>query len=242
MSTVAADQQYALEVEDLETGYLGNPVVFGLSLRLAPGRITALFGPNGAGKTSTLKAIAGLNPIYEGTVRFRGEDITKEPTSRRVGRGLVYLPQEHATFTTMTVRDNLILGATLVNDSAVVAERLDHVTTLFPILGRRLTQLAGTMSGGEQRMLSMGIALMAGAKALLLDEPSLGLAPLVNQTLLNTAKQLAEEAGLAVLLVEQAIGQALEYADHVYVMRSGEMLASYTREEAQARDDGWEMF
>jgi len=240
MAAVVADE--ALEVRDLSTGYLGHAVVHGVTLHMPPGRVTCLFGHNGAGKTTTMKAIAGLNPTYSGSVRLMGEDVTNARPDVRVKKHLVYLPQERAVFRTLTVQKNLLLGATTVHDKAVIQQRLDEVVQLFPRLGERLSQIAGTMSGGEQRMLSMGIALMAGARVLMLDEPSLGLAPSINQMLLQTAERLAHQEGMAVVLVEQAIGQALEYADHVYVMRSGEIIAEHTREEALARQDWWEVF
>jgi len=231
-----------LQVEDLESGYLGEAVVFGASITLPPGKITALFGHNGAGKTTLMKTIAGLNPTYKGRVRLGDEDITGMRPDVRVKKGLVYLPQDQAVFRTMTVRKNLILGATTVTEKSVVDERLAFVIDLFPILGQRQDQVAGTMSGGEQRMVSMGIALMAGARVLMLDEPSLGLSPLVTKQLFTATQRLTAEEGVTVLLVEQAIGQTLQYADHVYVLRSGRIVAEHTKEEAMARTDWWEVF
>lgn len=242
MSTTLEPQRLSLEVNDLESGYLGDAVVFGVSMTLAPGRITALFGHNGAGKTTVMKTIAGLNPMFGGSVTLGDTDITSMRPDLRVKNGLVYLPQERAVFSTMSVRANLMLGATTVTDPAVVEERLAFVTDLFPILGQRQDQIAGTMSGGEQRMVSMGIALMAGARVLMLDEPSLGLSPLVTKQLFVATQRLASEGGLTVLLVEQAIGQTLEFADHVYVLRSGRIVAEHTQEEARARTDWWEVF
>jgi len=231
-----------LRIENLYAGYFGRPVVHDVSLAVQPGAITALLGHNGAGKTTTLKAIAGLIPVYGGSVSLHGEDITRKNSSQRVKRGLFYLPQERATFATMTVRDNLRLGATLVSDPTARAGHLDQILELFPVLAERIGQIAGTMSGGQQRMLSMGIGLMAGAKVLLLDEPSLGLAPTIIQQLLQTVRQLCEHEGLAVLLVEQAVGLALEVADHIYVMRTGQLVADETRESARAREHWWELF
>lgn len=242
MTSTLATEHLSLEVNDLESGYLGEAVVFGVSMTLAPGKITALFGHNGAGKTTVMKTIAGLNPTFKGSVRLGEHDITATRPDLRVKRGLVYLPQERAVFSTMTVRTNLLLGATTVAEQRVIDERLEFVIDLFPILGERQDQIAGTMSGGEQRMVSMGIALMAGARVLMLDEPSLGLSPLVTKQLFLATQRLATEGGLTVLLVEQAIGQTLEFADHVYVLRSGRIVAEHTKEEAQARTDWWEVF
>lgn len=232
----------ALEVTSLRAGYFGRPVVYDATFRVEQGTITALFGHNSAGKTTTLRTIAGLMPSYAGEVRIFGEVASGMDASSRVKRGVVYLPQERTVFPDLSVTDNLRLGAALVNDKEATEDRLKMVTSMFPRLGERLRQRAGTMSGGEQRMLSMGIALMAGARILLLDEPSLGLAPVINQTLLNTAKRLATEEGVSVLLVEQAIGSALQVADHVYVMRGGEIVAEHTGDEARARDDWWTVF
>lgn len=232
----------ALEASNLRAGYLGHAVIFGPSLRAEAGEITALFGHNGAGKTTTLKAIAGLLPLYDGSVRLFGDDISRADVSDRIRRGVVYLPQDRAVFTTLSVGDNLELGAALAKGKQIIEERMHAVFALFPRLGERTAQLAGTMSGGEQRMLTMGIALMAGAQVLMLDEPSVGLAPTVNQDLLEAAQRLARDQGMAILLVEQAIGQALDFVDRVYVMRSGQIVAEHTGDEARERQDWWEVF
>jgi branched-chain amino acid transport system ATP-binding protein len=145
-------------------------------------------------------------------------------------------------FRGLNVKDNLELGAALVKDKKLVRERRKNVMELFPRLGERERQYAETMSGGEQRMLAMGIALMAGAKVLLLDEPSLGLSPQINLTLLDATKRLCEEQGVTVILVEQAIGAALDYVDYVYVMRSGSIVAEHDGDAARAREDWWRVF
>lgn len=232
----------ALEVEDLQTGFLKRAVVHNISFACPAGKITCLFGHNGAGKSSTLKAIGGLLPLYTGRVKVFGEDVSSWPISGRVRKGVVYLPQERAVFTNLTVEQNLELGAALERQRRVVAQRKDTVIDLFPRLGERLRQQANTMSGGEQRMLSMGIALMAGARILMLDEPSLGLAPQINLTVLQAAQRLCQEQGVSILLVEQAIGEALEIADRVYVLRSGTIVAEHTGDEARAREDWWRVF
>jgi branched-chain amino acid transport system ATP-binding protein len=234
--------RYAIEVEDLQTGFLKKAVVHNISFACPVGKITCLFGHNGAGKSSTLKAIGGLLPQYSGRVKLFGADVSSWPISARVKKGVVYLPQERAVFTNLTVGENLELGAALERSKSVVAQRKDTVIDLFPRLGERLRQQANTMSGGEQRMLSMGIALMAGARILMLDEPSLGLAPQVNLMVLQAAQRLCREQGVSVLLVEQAIGAALEIADRVYVLRSGTVVAEHTGEEARAREDWWTVF
>jgi branched-chain amino acid transport system ATP-binding protein len=231
-----------LQVDDLQAGYAGRAVVHGVSFAVRRGSITAIFGHNGAGKSTTMKAVAGLLPCFGGHVQLLGDDVTKQPVSHRVSQGLVALPQEKSVFASVPVWQNLELGAALVSDRDEIEARRERVIELFPRLGERRDQLAGSMSGGEQRMLSMGIALMAGAKVLLLDEPSLGLAPKVNQNLLDATQELVQNHGLSVVLVEQAIGTALEYVDHVYVMRSGSIVSEHTGVEARARDDWWEVF
>jgi branched-chain amino acid transport system ATP-binding protein len=240
--TVAVRTDLAVEVDKLSTGYLGKPIVYDVSYAAERGKITALFGHNGAGKTSSLKAMSGLLPMFGGTLKLFGEDYTTKKIDDRVRAGIIYLPQERAVFRGLNVRDNLELGAALEHDKKVIAERRDNVIDLFPRLGERLKQYAETMSGGEQRMLAMGIALMAGAKILLLDEPSLGLSPQINLTLLDATKRLCDEQGLTVILVEQAIGAALDYVDYVYVMRSGSMVAEHDGDEARAREDWWRVF
>jgi branched-chain amino acid transport system ATP-binding protein len=240
--TRAGSAEPAIEVDGLQTGYLKRAVVHGISFQCQIGEITCLFGHNGAGKSSSLKAIAGLIPQYAGTVRLFGEDVSNQPISARVRRGVVYLPQERAVFTGLSVEDNLQLGAALERDRKVVAARREMVIDLFPRLGERLKQLSDTMSGGEQRMVSMGIALMAGARILMLDEPSLGLAPQINVSLLEATRRLCREQGVSVLLVEQAIGEALTFADHVFVVRSGTVVAEHTGDEARAREDWWTVF
>jgi branched-chain amino acid transport system ATP-binding protein len=232
----------SLRLKDVAAGYRGRDVVFGVSLEARQGALVALFGPNGAGKSTTLKAAAGLLPLSDGSVVYDGVDVTQALARRRVGRGLVYLPQQQATFATLSVKENLLMGAVEVRSPRVRAERLDRVVDLFPRLGQRLRQVAGTMSGGEQRMVSIGIALMAGARMLLLDEPSLGLAPVLYENLLTSVRRLVDEGSVGVILVEQAIGPSLRFVDHVWVMRSGILVADYTGDAARTRDDWWQLF
>ncbi|MCW2666147.1 MAG: transporter ATP-binding protein [Frankiales bacterium] len=242
MADVSRSGECVFALRNLRAGYVGEAVVHDVSLDLHAGRITTLFGHNGAGKTTTMKAAAGLLPMLGGRLELFGVDVTSRGSSHRVAKGLFYLGQERAVFGKLSVRDNLTLGAALVKSRSVIAERIEQVVALFPILAERMNQTAGSMSGGQQRMLALGIARMAGARVLMLDEPSLGLSPIINQRLLDATQQLAREQGIAVLLVEQTIGQALQYADHVYVMRSGSVVAEHTGDEARAREDWWEVF
>ncbi len=231
-----------LRVTRLRAGYRGGAVVFDASLVARAGAVTALFGHNGAGKTSLIKAVAGLIPTLAGQVQLGPLDITHRPAHERVRSGLVYVPQSNGVFSSMSVHDNLILGATMTREQSVIDERLAVVHRLFPVLAERPTQVASTMSGGEQRMLSIAIALMAGARVLALDEPSLGLSPAVTQEVFQTVRRLADEVGLGVLLVEQMIGPALACADHVYVLRAGRVVAEHTRAEALLRRTWWDVF
>jgi branched-chain amino acid transport system ATP-binding protein len=231
-----------LRVTRLRAGYRTGAVVFDASLVARPGTVTALFGHNGAGKTSLIRAVAGLIPTLAGQVQLGPFDITHRPAHERVRSGLVYVPQSNGVFSSMSVHDNLILGATMTRERSVIDERLATVHRLFPVLSERPTQVASTMSGGQQRMLSIAIGLMAGARVLALDEPSLGLSPAVTQEVFQTVRRLADEIGLSVLLVEQLIGPALACADHVYVLRAGRVVAEHTRAEALLRRSWWDVF
>jgi len=232
----------SLAVEDIRAGYGKKQVVFGVSLSLEPGQIVAILGHNGAGKTTTLKTIAGLLPAQSGVIRLDGVDITRNSCAQRVRHGIVYLPQERSVFAQLSVHDNLLLGGTPNPDRAERQKRLDYVLELFPILGERRSQMAGTLSGGEQRMVAFGIALMASARVLLLDEYSLGLAPSLCQALAGTIKLLVERDGMSVLLVEQNVPLALSLAERVSVMRMGRIVVEETTQQLGEREHLWELF
>jgi branched-chain amino acid transport system ATP-binding protein len=191
-----------------------------VSLRVPPGTIVALLGSNGAGKTTTLNAIAGLVPPAGGSIIWQGTDIAGEPAFAIVRTGLALAPEGWRLFVQQTVEQNLRLGATVLRDKARVAGLLDRVFTLFPRLAERRKQRAGTLSGGERQMLATGRALMSDPKLLMLDEPSLGLAPAVVETMYETLARLKRE-GLTMLLAEQAVELALEVADYAYVLQTG---------------------
>lgn len=231
-----------LMVKDIRAGYGNKPILFDVSLSIGRGKIVALLGHNGAGKTTTLKTIVGLLPAHSGAISFDGVDITNRPCVENIRRGLAFVPQERAIFAQLSVRDNLLLGATVVHDRGETQKRLSQVEQLFPILWTQRNQIAGTLSGGQQRMLSVGMALMAGARLLLLDEPSLGLAPTVSQMLVETIKHLVESDGLSVLLVEQNVPLALKVAERIYVMRMGQIVVEETRDEMLQREHLWELF
>jgi len=209
-----------LIVEHLEVRYGDLIGVADVSLRIRQGQIVALLGSNGAGKTTTLGAIAGLVKSSKGRIEWRGEVISGQPAFQIVSKGLALSPEGWRLFASQTVEQNLQLGATVLTDKARIDAAFERVYTLFPRLRERRRQLARTLSGGERQMLALGRALMSEPKMLLLDEPSLGLAPTVVETLYETLLQLHEQ-GLTLLLAEQTIPLALGIADYAYVLQTG---------------------
>ena len=231
-----------LAVEGLATGYAKKQIVFGVDLRVEAGEIVALMGHNGAGKTTSLKAIAGLLPLWSGGIIFDGEPIGQATSAARVRRGLSLVPQERFVFADLTVADNLELGAFSVADPKIAAAQREKVLTLLPVLAERRRQLAGTLSGGEQRMLGLGMALMRRPRLLLLDEPSLGLAPLLVERIMETIRDIARHDNLTVLLVEQNVRHALAIAQRVYIMRTGRLIVEETGAAMAARGEWWDLF
>jgi len=211
-----------LAVEDLEAGYGEVQVLWGISLKAGRGKFTAIVGANGAGKTTTLRAVAGSITPWKGRVMFEGEDVTRVPTHVKAARGLALVPEGRQLFSAMSVAENLELGAFSKRAASNYAERLDQVFTLFPRLGERRRQTAGTLSGGEQQMLAIGRGLMSDPDILIIDELSLGLAPVLVYQLFMTLKQL-KEAGLTILLVEQNVHLALAVSDYAYVIAEGKL-------------------
>jgi branched-chain amino acid transport system ATP-binding protein len=218
-----------LEVKGLEVAYGHIEAVKGIDIELRDGEIAALVGANGAGKSTTLLALSGLVRIKAGSIRFSGEEIGGLAPHRIVRRGLVQVAEGRATLTTMSVRENLALGAYTRRDRHKISADLDGVLQRFPVLATRLDQVAGTLSGGEQQMLAIGRALMARPRLLLLDEPSMGLAPIVVQRIFATLKQMNED-GLPMLLVEQNVRQALKIARRGYVLETGRVALADTSE------------
>jgi branched-chain amino acid transport system ATP-binding protein len=214
-----------LAVEDLRVNYGAVAAIKGVSLDVAAGEVVALLGANGAGKTTMLRTISGLIRPRRGTIRFDGARIERMPPSRIVRSGIAHSPEGRRVFGSLTVAENLRLGAAARVDRASVDDDRERVYALFPVLRERIHQQAGTLSGGEQQMLALGRALMAGPKLLLLDEPSLGLAPLVIQSIFRTLADL-KRTGVTMLIVEQNIAAALDLADRAYVLRTGEIALS----------------
>ncbi|MFT3820159.1 MAG: ABC transporter ATP-binding protein [Rubrivivax sp.] len=212
-----------LEVSDLHVAYGRVEAVRGVSLRLAQGEIVSVIGPNGAGKTTLLGALMGLLPAAGGTLRFDGEDLAALDVESRVERGLCLVPEKRELFGELSVIDNLMLGAYARRLSkATLKQRLDQVCQRFPRLAERRRQRASTLSGGERQMLALGRALMSGPRLLMLDEPSLGLAPLIVVEILAIVRGLRDD-GVSILLVEQNARAALESSDRGYVLETGEI-------------------
>ena len=209
-----------LEVKGLKISYAGINAVKGVDLSVQEGEMVALIGANGAGKTTTLKAICGLLTPVAGRVHYRGADVTGSPSFALVERGLALVPEGRQVFGRLTVEENLEMGAYARRDAAAVKADLQRMYALFPRLYERRRQTAGTLSGGEQQMLAIGRALMSAPQLLLLDEPSMGLAPLMVQRIFDTIRKVAAE-GVTVLLVEQNAKLALEVSQRGYVMESG---------------------
>jgi branched-chain amino acid transport system ATP-binding protein len=214
-----------LEVKDITLLYGRIEALHGISLEVNEGEIVALIGANGAGKTTTMRAISGLRPIASGSVRFNGEDITRLRADLRVVRGISQAPEGRGIFPGMTVVENLEMGAYTRRDRAAISADLEHVFTLFPRLQERSRQVGGTLSGGEQQMLAVGRALMSRPRLLLLDEPSMGLAPMIIQQIFQIITEINQQ-GTTILLVEQNAQQALSRAHRAYVLETGRIVKS----------------
>ncbi|KYF93805.1 ABC transporter ATP-binding protein [Sorangium cellulosum] len=210
----------ALEVTDLTTGYGEVQILWGVTLRLEPGKLTALVGSNGAGKTTLLRAVTGLLPAWSGSVVFAGGDVTRLPAHVRAGEGLVLVPEGRQLFADMTVHENLELGAFSRRAQPGLRRNLERVFEMFPRLADRRGQKAGTLSGGEQQMVAVARGLMAEPKVLMLDELSLGLAPRLVLDLFESLRRLKAE-GLTMLLVEQNVAMAMAVSDYAYVLAEG---------------------
>ena len=213
-----------LEIDALEVAYGSIHALHGINLRVAKGSIVTLVGSNGAGKSTTLRAISGLVRATKGAIRFEGKDITNLKPHEIVALGLAHVPEGRMIFANLTVLENLRMGAYLRRDKRAIEQDLEFVLETFPRLRERLNQQAGTMSGGEQQMLAIGRALMSRPTCLMLDEPSLGIAPLLVKTIFEKIVQVNRDLGLTVLLVEQKANLALEVSHYGYVLETGRIL------------------
>jgi len=219
-----------LELQDITLLYGRIQALHGISLTVGEGEIVALIGANGAGKSTTMRAISGLRPVAQGTIKFNGEDITKLRADLRVVRGVSQSPEGRGVFPGMTVRENLEMGAYTRRNRAEISEDMERAFSLFPRLKEREKQVGGTLSGGEQQMLAVGRALMSRPRLLLLDEPSMGLAPMLIQQIFDIIVEINQQ-GTTVLLVEQNAQQALSRAHRAYVLETGQIVKTGTGAE-----------
>ncbi len=223
-----------LTVTDLHVSYGAISALAGISFQIERGSIVTLIGGNGAGKTTTLRAISGLLRAKSGRVTFLDEDITALPAHQIVARGLCHVPEGRMIFSNLTVGENLAMGAYLQNDAALNAKNRDYVFSIFPRLKERLKQSAGTLSGGEQQMLAIGRALMGNPKFLMLDEPSLGIAPRLISTIFEKIVEINRSHGITILLVEQNANLALEISTAAYVLETGRIVMSGDSKQLRA--------
>jgi branched-chain amino acid transport system ATP-binding protein len=226
-----------LELDEIFVSYGRIEALHGVSVTIGEGEVVALIGANGAGKTTTMRAISGLRPLSGGAIKFEGEDISRLRADLRVRRGLCQSPEGRGIFPGMSVMENLDMGAYTRRDKAGIAADLERVFGLFPRMSERRKQVAGTLSGGEQQMLAIGRALMSRPRLLMLDEPSLGLAPLIARQIFDAIRTLNRQDGLTVLIVEQNANHALKLAHRGYVMVNGLITLSGTGAELLQRPE-----
>lgn len=225
-----------IKIDNLVVAYGGIEALKGISLEVPSGKIVTLVGANGAGKSTTLKSIVGLVKPKSGSINYEGTDLTKLNTERMVEKGIALVPEGRRVFADLTVLENLKIGAYRRKDAKGIAEDLEKVYSLFPRLKERTWQLSGTLSGGEQQMLAIGRALMSRPKLIMMDEPSLGLAPIIVKELFGIIKKINEE-GMTVLLIEQNANAALKIADIGYIMETGKITLSGSGQELLANDE-----
>jgi branched-chain amino acid transport system ATP-binding protein len=223
-----------LTVENLHVSYGAIKALHGVNLKVPAGSIVTLIGANGAGKSTTLRALSGLVKAASGSIKYDGHEISKLPPEKIVARGLSHVPEGRMVFANLTVRENLRMGAYLQRDSKWIVNQTDYVYGLFPRLKERESQAAGTLSGGEQQMLAIGRALLSKPKFLMLDEPSLGIAPLLVKSIFERIVEINREQGLTILLVEQNANLALDVSSYAYVLETGKILIEGPSSEVKA--------
>lgn len=219
-----------LVVKDLVAGYSKIPAIHGISFKVEEGQIVAILGSNGAGKTTTLKTVTGILPAMSGSIEYMGQSLVGVPSHKMVNLGISMVPEGRHLFPKMSILDNLMMGAYSIKDKALIAEKLDVIYNIFPILAERKNQLAGTMSGGEQQMVAIGRALMSNPKLLILDEPSLGIMPKLVDEIFEFIQQI-NKMGVTIVIIEQNAEKTLAFADYAYVIADGE-----TAIEGSAKD------
>lgn len=231
-----------IEVRGLTGGYGRSSVVEDVDMWVGRGEIVALVGPNGSGKSTLLKSIYGVARVFSGSVIFEGVDVTRTPPERKTAMGMNFVPQTENVFPDLTVRENLEMGGYLLGSEDEVKEGIETVLSIFPRLKRHLDTPAGSLSGGEQRMVAVGRALMTRPRMLLMDEPTAGLAPRVAMELLDSLESIRREAGVSILIVEQHARRALELSDRGYVLVSGRIVAEGGGEDILSRRDLQQLF
>ncbi len=224
-----------LRLENINAGYGSSQVLRGVDLHVAAGEFVAVVGPNGAGKTTLFKAISGVVPLSAGRVVFEGNDLARIGPAARPHLGIAHVPEGRQLFPSLTVMENLEMGATTAGGQRDWNENLSRIVEWFPVLGERRAQLAGTLSGGQQQMVAVARGLAASPKLLMLDEPSMGLSPAVAEFIFERLVDIHRKTGLAILLVEQRVAEALEFADRGYVLEAGQIVLEGTH--AVLRDD-----
>ena len=231
-----------LEVKDLEAGYGKKQVLFDVSLNMQEGEIVGIIGHNGAGKSTALMSIFGLIAPYQGSVFYESKEMTHVGPAVKLEAGIYHLPQEYFLFNDLTVRENLEVSFFTVPDQSLFEARLKRVYDFFPVLDERANQLAGTLSGGERRMLGIGMGFLRQPKLLMLDEPSSGLSPVAFQNVSEIIKEINKELGTAVLLVEQNVKVAFRLSSRVYVMKAGYIILEETGENLLKKEQWWDLF
>ena len=219
-----------LSIDSIKVRYSGLPVIHGISLNVNAGETVCVVGSNGAGKSTLLRAVMGSQPVFEGRILFRGREIQKLRTEQIVRLGIIYVPEEKMLFRPISVEENLLLGAYILENENQIRKNLEFIYTLFAPLRNRRLQPASTLSGGEQQMVAIGRGLMSNPSILMLDEPSLGLAPILVDEVLDTVRRLKAQ-GMTILLVEQNVREALDLADRGYVLQTGRIVAQGTGKE-----------
>lgn len=241
-STVSVDVSSILQAKGITAGYGKRRVLTNVDIHVEPGEIVGVLGHNGAGKTTLLKCLFRMLPVEGGQIEFQGHNINKSTSVKSAASGMSFTPSERPIFRDLTVLQNLELGAHALKDRSAMGDRLAEIIEIFPILGERKAQLAGRFSGGQQRQLSLGMALMVQPELMLLDEPSLGISPAVVNHTFEIIRNLAKERGTAVLIVEQNVKAVTAIADRVYVLRHGEMVLEESGQQARERTEWWHLF
>jgi len=231
-----------LEVKNLEAGYGKKQILYDIALSIHEGEIVGLIGHNGAGKSTALRSIFGLLTPHRGQVLFMNQDVTFESPAAKLYAGIYHLPQENFLFNDLTVIDNLEMSFFTMKDPSNFASRLNEVYTFFPVLSNRKNQLAGTLSGGERRMLGIGMGLLRRPKLLMLDEPSSGLSPVAFQNVAKIIQEINSSLGTAVILVEQNVKVAFKLSQRVYVMKAGHIILEETGAKLLERNEWWDLF